>query len=242
MKPVIGTPSRLLNKDNVYMTKANYLSAIVHAGGLPLQLPLVSEEDARQLVAGIDGLLLTGGPDVAPLVYGEQPMPRVTRTCRNNDLVEMAMIREAIGQKKPIFGICRGIQVINVCFGGSLYQDIPAQTSSMICHCQDNSGRGEMTHTVQVEEGSRLAGILGTVQVDVNSYHHQCVREVGAGLRASAYAPDGLIEALENDDGSIIAVQWHPESLYRYSPFHEKLFLDFVARCRTGGGDGRPLP
>ncbi len=232
MRPVIGMPSRLSVKDNLFMTKGNYLNAIAHAGGIPLQLPLLSEESAAQLVSGIDGLLLTGGPDIAPLVYGEQPVPRVTRTCRNNDLVELALLREAIRQKKPVFGICRGAQVINLCFGGTLYQDIPTQTQSQICHYQDNSGRGEMTHTVQVEADSILAGILGVSQLDVNSYHHQCVRDVGTGLRASARSYDGLIEGLENEDGSVVAVQWHPESLYLYSPFHENLFTSFVERCR----------
>jgi len=231
MKPIIGMPSRVMS-DATFLTKANYIQAVSAFGGIPVQLPDLKAEDAVQVVQGIDGLLLTGGWDVAPLLYGEQPHKNVTRTCRNNDLVEMALLREAIAQGKPVLGICRGIQVINVCLGGTLYQDIPMQTGSTICHYQDAAARGEMTHTVQVEEGSHLAKILGSTQLEVNSYHHQCVKDVAQGLRATIHAPDGLIEGVENEDCSILAVQWHPESLYLLSQAHANLFISFLDRCK----------
>lgn len=230
MKPIIGMPSRAL-KDESFFTKASYIHAISDLGGIPVQLPDLKEEDAGRLVRGLDGLLLTGGADVAPLLYGEQPYLKVTNTCRSNDLVEMALLRQAIAQGKPVLGICRGIQIINVCLGGTLYQDIPVQTGSTICHYQAAEARGEMTHTVQVEPDSWLARILGSTQVEVNSYHHQCVKDLAPGLRAVIHAPDGLIEGVENEDGSILAVQWHPESLYALSPPHAGLFAAFLERC-----------
>lgn len=220
--------------ESSFATKMSYLNAISSFGGIPVQLPDLKEEDAGRLAAGIDGLLLTGGADVAPLLYGEEPYLKVTRTCRRNDLMEMALLREAMARGKPVLGICRGIQVINVCLGGTLYQDIPVQTGSTICHYQDAAAREEMTHTVHVVEDSRLAQILGAADIEVNSYHHQCVRDLAPGLRAAAYAPDGLVEGIENEDGSVLGVQWHPECLYLSSQIHAKLFAAFVARCEKG--------
>lgn len=231
MKPIIGMSSRYLLKDNLYSTKAGYVESVLGAGGVPLMLPVLKGNSASALISLVDGLIITGGADISPLLYGEQPHPKVTRTARANDEFEFELIREAIRAKKPIFGICRGIQVLNVYLGGTLYQDIVSQIEHPLCHYQDAAARGEMTHTVSIEPESRLARILGVHTLDVNSYHHQSVKALAPGLKATAFASDGVIEAVENEDGSILGVQWHPEGLFQLEEHHARLFTDFVERC-----------
>ncbi|HOS18672.1 MAG TPA: gamma-glutamyl-gamma-aminobutyrate hydrolase family protein [Clostridia bacterium] len=233
MKPIIGVTSRFLEKDNNFVTRANYVNAVADSGGIPILLPVNAPDVSEELMKLVDGFIIPGGADVAPLFYGEQPYLKVSRTCRRNDEFEVALIHDAIRQKKPILGICRGIQVINVSFGGTLYQDIPTQAKSEICHYQDAAAKGEMTHSVTLEEDSYLFSILKQSKIDVNSYHHQAVREAAPGLRAVAFAPDGVIEAIENADGSVLGVQWHPEGLHTICDVHARLLKSFVERCRN---------
>lgn len=164
---------------------------------------------------------------------GEQPHPKVTRTFRKNDIYESATIHAAIQQGKPILAICRGIQILNVSLGGKLYQDIPSQTANEICHYQDSAARGEMTHSISIMQDSNLCNIVGKTEMYVNSYHHQAVREIADGLRVAATAPDGIIEAVESEDGRILGVQWHPESLCAVCEEHAKIFTNFIERCRA---------
>ena len=231
MKPVIGISSRLLMKDRKFFTNETYIKAVEAAGGIPLQLPILTEDTAGRLASVIDGLIVPGGSDVAPLSYGEEPVPAVGGTCRRNDRVEYALIREMERQHKPVFGICRGIQVINTCYGGTLIQDIPSQTGSRLAHHQDQNSRGEMTHTVEVRAGTHLADIVGAGRLEVNSYHHQSVGRLAEGFAVTAVAPDGIVEGIENEDGSILAIQWHPESLHELDEHHAALFRAFVDRC-----------
>ena len=233
MKPLIGITSQFMAKDNNFASGANYVNAVIEAWGIPVQLPVNLKEPAETLVSLVDGIIIPGGADVAPLSYGEQPHPKVTRTFRRNDIYESAMIHAAIQQGKPILAICRGIQILNVSLGGKLYQDIPSQTANEICHYQDSAARGEMTHSISIMQDSNLCNIVGKTEMYVNSYHHQAVREIADGLRVAATAPDGIIEAVESEDGRILGVQWHPESLCAVCEEHAKIFTNFIERCRA---------
>ena len=230
MKPRIGIMSRYLAKDNRFVTKAGYIYAISAVGGLPIQIPIADIADVDAIAGMVDGIIITGGADVTPLVYGEQPVPAIGPTCGANDRFEIALIHAALAKKKPVLGIYRGIQVINVAFGGTLYQDIPSQISRDICHNQGAAGT-ERTHSVAIEPGSYMHGIAKCDTMLVNSFHHQALNTIGDGLKVSARAMDGVVEAVENADGSVFAVQWHPELLYAENPEHRAIFETFVNRC-----------
>ncbi len=230
MKPRIGIITRYNEKEKQYFSTSAYVLAIAAAGGVPVQLPLVDSDDADSLIGCVDGLLITGGPDVSPLLYEEEPCQRMGGCCQHNDLMEFALLRSAVAAGKPVLGICRGLQVINVAYGGTLYQDIPSQLPGSLLHLQ-NSARGEATHTVQIVPGSYAHEICGSEKIYVNTFHHQSVKEVGKTLKITANAPDGIVEAIENDDGSVFAVQWHPENMYEEHPEHRAIFEKFVQRC-----------
>ena len=209
MKPRIGIMSRYLAKDNRFVTKAGYIYAISAVGGLPIQIPIADIADVDAIVGMV---------------------PAIGPTCGANDRFEIALIHAALAKKKPVLGICRGIQVINVAFGGTLYQDIPSQISRDICHNQGAAGT-ERTHSAAIEPGSYMHGIAKCDTMLVNSFHHQALNTIGDGLKVSARAMDGVVEAVENADGSVFAVQWHPELLYAENPEHRAIFETFVNRC-----------
>lgn len=207
IRPTDGLPRVRLN--------AAYLELVERAGGLPLVVPpLASIADVSRIVEAVDALLLTGGEDIDPARYDASPHPTVEGVNLERDATELALVAAARERALPTLAICRGIQLLNVAFGGSLVQDIPSQRPSTIAH-QPSGPRGERVHDVRVEPGSRLAAALGTTALRVNSLHHQGVDRVAEGLRATAWAPDGLIEGLEwaTPDWWAVAVQWHPEEL-----------------------------
>lgn len=194
---------------------AAYVEAVERAGGLPLVVPpLASIADASRIIEAVDALLLTGGEDVDPARYGAPRHPTVEVVNLERDATELALVAAARERGLPTLAICRGIQLFNVAFGGSLVQDIPSQRPSTIDH-EPAGPRSERVHDVRVEAGSRLSAALGTTALRVNSLHHQGVDRVAEGLRATAWAPDGLIEGLEwaTPDWWAVAVQWHPEEL-----------------------------
>jgi putative glutamine amidotransferase len=165
----------------------------------------------RALIERCSGLVLTGGEDVEPARYGETPAPGLGAVNPARDAMELEALRHALERRLPVLGICRGCQVLNVFFGGTLYQDLDTQRPGRVRHCQTESG-AVRTHPVRVQPGSRLASILGLTDVQINSFHHQAVKDLGAGLEATAFADDGLIEAIEATDYPwVIGVQWHPE-------------------------------
>ncbi len=207
-----------------------YVRAVEAAGGIAVVVPPVSNEDARSLLARLDGLVLSGGPDLAPRAYGAQPHVELGPTEPHLDRFEYAVAREAMRLGLPTLGICRGAQTLNVARGGTLHQHLPDVVGDAIAHRQLEDGRVP-THAVEVASASRLAAVLGTTQLDVNSFHHQAVDRVGAGLRACAWAPDGTIEAIEDPEQPfLLAVQWHAETL-RNVPMHLALFGELVGVC-----------
>jgi putative glutamine amidotransferase len=190
-----------------------YVRAIEAAGALPVVLPPVGELDVPRLLARLDGLVLSGGPDLAPVAYGAEPHRELGSTEPGLDAFEYAMAREAVRLELPILGICRGAQTLNVARGGTLHQHLPDVVGHAIEHRQAVDGRVP-THPVRILPGSRLAAALGATQLSVNSFHHQAVDRLGTGLRACAWAPDGTIEAIEDPGHAfVVAVQWHAETL-----------------------------
>jgi putative glutamine amidotransferase len=194
---------------------AAYVTAVEQAGGLPLILPpLSSVAGAEQLLDAADALLLTGGEDVSPDRYGAAPHPKLGDVNVARDATEIALVEIARQRALPTLAVCRGIQLVNVAFGGSLIQDIPSERPGTLDH-DPGTPRAAGVHDVRVEPSSRLALAVGAPHLRVNSFHHQAADRVAEGLRATAWAPDGIIEGLEWDgsDWWMLAVQWHPEEM-----------------------------
>ncbi len=206
------------------------------AGGIPVILPFPdnpahTDEAVADMVDLFDALIIPGGPDVDPTTYGEQPIFEIGDTYYPKDAFELALIKATLAAGKPIFGICRGIQIINVAMGGTVYQDTHAQNpDSYIRHPQVAPGHFP-THNIAIEKTSRLHEMLGDTSY-VNSRHHEAVRELGTGLTATAVAPDGIVEAVESTENDLIlAVQWHPENMWMHHPEQFAFFTDIVARA-----------
>ena len=214
----------------------DYVDAVLEAGGLPMALALhdvgLYEGAVAQQLAHCDGLLLSGGVDINPATYGEQPHPELNATTPERDAHELALLAEAKRRGIPILAICRGIQLVNVAYGGTLYQDIPAQVPAAIQHSQ-RSARHLPSHDVTVTGPSRLYELVGA-SIVVTSFHHQAVKDLGAELEVVATSPDGIVEAVEATDHPwLVAVQWHPEMSHAADEPSQKIFEAFVAACST---------
>ena len=206
-----------------------YVRALARAGAVPVVLPPLAIELVEALLAPLDAVCLSGGPDLDPAAYGAQPSPDLGPTEPTLDVFELEVARTADALGLPIFGICRGAQALNVARGGTLHQHLPAITDHSIDHRQTAPG-WEETHTVRIDPDSQLARILGTDAPHVNSFHHQAVDRLGRDLRAVAWAPDGTVEGIE-DPGPrfVLGVQWHAETLDRPGQPHPRLFQALVA-------------
>lgn len=242
--PLIGVTTSIsvgknLKRPEHAFVNSSYLLAIQQAGGVPLPLPpQLGDRALEELASRLDGLLLTGGGDMDPGVFGESRHPTVYDVSPARDRLETTLARQCMSEGKPIFAICRGIQVLNVALGGSLYQDVASDPGTLIQHQQDNDGRprDEPTHSVKMAPGSLLARVLGNEELQVNSLHHQAVKALGKGLVASAHAPDQIIEGIELEDAGatrfVLGVQWHPEELVSKDSAARNLFSAFVSACR----------
>ncbi len=222
-----------------------YVRALLAAGGVPLVLsPLVGASLAGAALDGCDGLLLTGGEDIDPSWYGADPSPLLSPPSQERDLFELALFAVARQRGLPILGICRGIQLINVALGGTLFQDLPSERPGRVDHSPSGS-RNARSHRVRIEPGSRAARALDATTIMVNSLHHQAIKDLAPGLVATGWTDDGLIEAAENStDGSwILAVQWHPEEMHadRRAPEHGlfSALVNEASLARTGLVGGR---
>jgi putative glutamine amidotransferase len=212
------------NKDCTKLTTA-YTNAIYAAGGQPVIMPVVSEPPAG-LLSRMDGLVLTGGGDIDPSLYGEAPDPTVYGIRKDRDLFESALYQEAIDLGLPILAICRGMQLINILRGGTLLQEIKSSTS----HWQ-SAPADEPSHAVDVIPGTALfEAMKGSASAQVNSYHHQGLKDVGANLVVTAACGD-VIEGVEATDADLVAVQWHPEQMAAVHPQQRALFEEFVDRA-----------
>ncbi|MBR3065125.1 MAG: gamma-glutamyl-gamma-aminobutyrate hydrolase family protein [Bacteroidales bacterium] len=229
-KPVIGVlPLWDVDRTSLWML-TNYLDALRAAGGTPIVLTfdLDSQEIAR-MAAMCDGLLFTGGQDVHPSVYGEEDRTGRLIPCPKRDQLEVRVLQAALEADKPIFGICRGIQLINAALGGTLYQDLPTEHPSSIVHRQ---GKPYDVPSHPVKLSGPLAALLNKETIVVNTLHHQAVKTLAPGLEPMAYSPDGLVEAFCKPDCRFLwAVQWHPEYLFEKDPDSLMLFRHFLRQC-----------
>jgi len=215
---------------------------VVKAGGAPLLLPAVDDEQAvLSLLLSIDGLIISGGGhDIDPMLYGEERLPECSPTNPKRETAEMAACRGAVSRDMPVLGICGGMQVVNIVAGGTLYQDIPSQVTESLTHRPEHADESTYTfHEIDIGE-SILNEILGDSSV-VNSHHHQSARDVGPGVRVSARTEDGIIEAIECPSYQfVVGVQWHPESMSAYgyadADGAAQLFSRFVDEARSYAG------
>lgn len=229
MRPVIGVmPLWDDKKESVWMLPG-YLDGVAEAGGLPVIFPFTdNEEDLRQLIGMCRGFLFTGGQDVSPDLYGEEPLQGLLDTCEKRDAMETIVLREALRMNRPVLGICRGLQFINAALGGTLYQDLPTQHPSPVTHRQQ-APYHLPAHPVKVADGSPLRRCLGEDEIQVNSCHHQAVKALAPGLMPMAVSPDGLTEALYAPEKDFLwAVQWHPEFSHRTDESSRRIFRAFV--------------
>lgn len=232
MKPIIGiVPLVDIEKESYWMLPG-YMKAIEQAGGIGIMLPLTYEQkDLEEIIQRVDGLLFTGGPDIFPFMYNEKISEECGQCCFERDEMEFNLFKLAYQSKMPMLGICRGHQFFNVMMHGSLYQDINSQMYSRVKHHQ-SMPYDKSIHEVQIVSQSPLKKLLGKEKIEVNSLHHQGIKDLGQGLKAMATSKDGLIEAIYAPDYPFMwGVQWHPEFSYKKDKNSQLIFLTFIDHC-----------
>ena len=243
MAPVIGITATLKEDPEGIDTRPlggfvradlDYVEGVAQAGGAPIILPPIVEA-AGSLVESIDGLLLSGGSDLDPSYYGEKPLLEMGVTIPERDAFEMEILGHALERGIPVFGICRGLQVLNVALGGTLYQDLPTQFDAEAFKHRQNTPKRQPTHEVEVDVNSRVGEVVGSRNLKVNSYHHQAVKDLADGLVVCGRSRDGVVEAVEARNLSeqwLLAVQWHAEAMRESGQEHRSLFEAHVEAAR----------
>jgi putative glutamine amidotransferase len=249
-RPVIGITTQTLHSiDGIpaalpesWVMNQRYFVAATIVGGVPWMIPLLDDDEdtLREIYERLDGLLIPGGVDLDPATFGEDRHPKLGAIDPARDRVELQLTRWAIEDRKPVLGLCRGIQVINVSLGGTLYQDIAAQVPSAIKHDYFPTAgyeRDHLAHDVELAPGTRIREALERGRIRVNSMHHQGIKDLAPALVPSGVAPDGLVEAVERDsDHFMVGVQWHPEVFEMTDPHTRHLFHEFVTQARRFRG------
>ncbi|MDB5183569.1 MAG: peptidase [Candidatus Saccharibacteria bacterium] len=242
MRPLIGiTSGEIYNKEHpwspyVFGQSYTYIDAVIEAGGTPVIFPITANQDViDQLLGSVDGVLLAGGNDLTPQLYGQEMAGTIDNSKARDDF-EMLLLQHTLQAHKPILGICRGMQLLNVQRGGTLYQNIKDNLPGKDNHDSSNEAKSieHLAHTLRVEPSSALAAIVGGIEIQTNSHHHQAIDKLGEGLIVNSYAEDGLIEGIEDMRSSyIMAVQSHPESLFQLAePKWRLLFQSFIDASR----------
>jgi putative glutamine amidotransferase len=233
-RPLIGITVGVSTRNRDFFTlRDDYVRAVEKSGGLPVVLAPGRPEDAAELLSRVDGLLLTGGADVDPGLYGEEPHETVTAILPERDAFEIALCREALRRDQALLAICRGQQVLNVATGGTLIQDIPSEVEGAHDHDPERE-RWETAHPVRILPRTRLREILERETIEVNSFHHQAVRDLGQGLIVSASSTtDDVIEGIEMPGRRLaVGVQWHPEAFWDQPQDFQPLFEALVKASR----------
>jgi putative glutamine amidotransferase len=239
-RPIIGIATQSLpgmpgERQPCWLMGRSYIEELRKVGAVPWIIPLIPHDPDTlgEIFHRLDGVFITGGVDVDPTRYGEPKTPLCGTTDPDRDAVEIALLQHALTHRLPVLAVCRGIQILNVACGGTLYQDVTAQVPAALKHdyfpTPTQPSRKFLAHDVTVKRGSRLGQILGDAVVPVNSMHHQAIKDLAPRLAATAHAPDGIIEGVEGtDDQYLVAVQWHPEELTETQPGMARLFATFA--------------
>lgn len=222
MKPIIGISGSIIIDDGGIFpgyrrsyVNDDYIDSVIQNGGIPYIIPFNEDEEVvKEQLLNVQGLILSGGHDVDPHNYGEEPKQKLGDIWPERDKFDMRLLKLAEENGIPVLGICRGAQIINVYHGGTLYQDLSYRKEKTLKHSQGQTPT-LLTHTVKTVAGTKIAELLGKKEMQTNSFHHQLIKDVAPDLKAVATAPDGVVEGLENKQGNVIAVQWHPEMLHR---------------------------
>jgi putative glutamine amidotransferase len=234
MHPLIGIPCHAIVRAEtgrpIYANNRAYVHAVESAGGVPVLIPMLRDLDTlNTLLLRLDGLLLPGGVDLHPDHYGEEVHPLTEEADLELDTFEMTLASWALKEDLPVLGVCRGMQLINIVLGGSLYQDISDQYTGSIMHSHRHLPRNYLAHRITIEPGSRMEKMLGTREVMVNSLHHQAIKDPGRGVCITGRAEDGIPELLEvSGYRFVMAAQSHPEEIYRIEPAFARLFSALV--------------
>jgi len=243
-RPVIGVAMQTLpakpggDLPTCWIMGHRYVQALCSVGATPWLIPLLPQnpETMNDIFERLDGVFLTGGVDVDPSCYGETRHPKCGVTDPDRDAIEILLLQHAMKTGKPLLAVCRGIQILNVACGGTLYQDVAAQVPAAMKHdyfpTQEQPSRKYLAHEIAVKSGTRLGSILGESITFVNSMHHQAIKDLAPNLLPNAYAPDGIIEGVESKTSQfVMAVQWHPEELAETQPGMQRLFTSFIDAC-----------
>jgi len=237
MKPIVGISAGYDWTRNVYSIGEAYVKSVENSGGIPIIIPPTYNMDIEEILEKVDAIILSGGPDIDPALYGETPIPKMGQINPLRDKFEIELARKVVEKGKPLLAICRGIQVLNVAFNGTLYQDINTQIPKSIKHAWHTATGTEVppnypTHTVILDKNSRIYSIFNKEVLKVNSFHHQAVKDLGKGFKATAWAEDGVIEAIEyNGSKFVIGVQWHPEWMWDSEMI--KIFKALIEEAKT---------
>jgi putative glutamine amidotransferase len=231
MKPLIGITASF-DKDTQQLHRNN-TDSVLKAGGTPVILPYtVDLETIEELADRLNGLLLSGGGDIDPTLFGEEPLPGLGSIVPERDTLETELIRRMLKRNKPILGICRGCQILNIAAGGDMYQDLYSQRDGLLQHSQ-RAPREHASHTLQVIEGTKLYNIVGQSSYKVNSFHHQALRNLAPGFVLSATTKDDVIEGFESAGHAfVLGLQWHPETMTSTDPIAHKIFEAFIRACK----------
>lgn len=236
MKPLIGitTAYEKRTKRDYECLSYNYIKAVQLAGGLPILIPTLLNEEMDRYLDLIDGLILSGGEDIDPAFYGAEPISQLGELCPERDPFEMKIFVKALERKIPVLGICRGFQVINVALGGTLYQDIKVQQGSHVNHLNLKNPVDTLQHEVILTRDSKLYQVMRKDRLMVNSLHHQAVNKVGENLKVVGVSTDDIIEALEyKGENFVLGVQWHPEDLVVKDGYFLELFKAFIEEIKN---------
>lgn len=238
-KPFIGiTCNYMISEMGMSLGQERYyapkelIDAIIEVGGVPILIPILNkEEDLLDIMDTLDGIILSGGHDVNPIYYGEEPTKYVGFTYTPRDICELFIVKAAIEKDMPILGISRGQQIMTVAFGGKLYQDIAENGGYYINHMQ-RASINDIGHHVDIKPNTRLFNIFNTDRLLVNSFHHQAAKVVPENFIVSATSSDGIPEAIEHKEKMIMAVQWHPEIMIKKHPVMLRIFEEFIKGCK----------